>query len=91
MLAPSQQLHKLVDGFSVMTYDASRPDRPGFNAPLPWVENNIRLLVDADHAVEERAKIDKLDEEPEPCVVVTQSALAHAAVERETAFSPDIL
>ena len=53
-----------------MTYDASRPDRPGFNAPLPWVENNIRLLLDADHAVEQRAKIDKLEEEPEPCVAL---------------------
>ncbi len=58
----------MVDGFTVMTYDASRPERPGFNAPLPWVENNMRLLVDAEHAVEQRAKVDKLDEEPEPCV-----------------------
>ena len=63
----AQQLHKLVDGFTVMTYDASRPERPGFNAPLPWVENNVRLLIDADHAVEQRAKVEKLDEEPEPC------------------------
>ena len=68
-LHPAQQLHKLVDGFTVMTYDASRPERPGFNAPLPWVENNVRLLVDAEHAVEQRAKVDKLDEEPEPCAL----------------------
>jgi len=65
----AQQLHKMVDGFTVMTYDASRPERPGFNAPLPWVENNVRLLVDADHAVEQRAKVDKLDEELEPCAL----------------------
>ena len=61
-----------------MTYDASRPERPGFNAPLPWVENNVRLLVDADHAVEQRAKVDKLDEEPEPCAFICFHLFAEA-------------
>lgn len=49
---------KSVDGFTVMTYDASRPDKPGYNAPLPWVENNMELLLDADHAAAQKPKGD---------------------------------
>ena len=55
-------LHKSVDAFSVMTYDAAHPARPGFNAPLPWVENNIRLLLDAEHAAAQ-----KEDKTAKPC------------------------
>lgn len=61
-----QVLHKFVDAVTVMTYDASRPDRPGFNAPLPWVESNIKLLLDPEHAAARKPKGDG-DEEPKAC------------------------
>ncbi|XP_038620638.1 chitinase domain-containing protein 1 isoform X2 [Tachyglossus aculeatus] len=38
------QLAPLVDGFSLMTYDYSSPQRPGPNAPLPWVRACIQRL-----------------------------------------------
>ncbi|KAJ3024601.1 UNVERIFIED_CONTAM: Chitinase domain-containing protein 1 [Siphonaria sp. JEL0065] len=47
---------KLVDGFSLMTYDFSNPQTPGPNAPLGWVKDNI-LRLSPEHVPEDRAKL----------------------------------
>lgn len=61
-----QALHEVVDGFTIMTYDHGRVSTPGFNAPLPWVENNIRLLLDSEHAAAHKPQ-DADGEDSEPC------------------------
>ncbi|KAG0600099.1 hypothetical protein M758_11G007100 [Ceratodon purpureus] len=33
-----------IDGLSVMTYDFSGPNRPGPNAPAPWIESTLQNL-----------------------------------------------
>ncbi|KAJ3285671.1 Chitinase domain-containing protein 1 [Borealophlyctis nickersoniae] len=38
----------VVDGFSLMTYDYSRPDKPGFNSPVTWMEDNVLRLCPED-------------------------------------------
>ena len=50
-----QALQEAVDGFTVMTYDANR-EAPGFNAPLPWVQKNVKLLLDEDYAASQDPK-----------------------------------
>ncbi|KAI8800521.1 chitinase domain-containing protein 1 [Cladochytrium replicatum] len=40
-------LEPLVDFFSLMTYDYSRPDDPGPNAPINWIEDNVDQLAQA--------------------------------------------
>ncbi|XP_064423115.1 chitinase domain-containing protein 1 [Latimeria chalumnae] len=37
-------LAPVVDGFSLMTYDYSSPQRPGPNSPLPWVRGCVQVL-----------------------------------------------
>ena len=44
-VADFQELRKFVDYFSVMTYDASHPGRPGPNAPWGWVKSNIEAVI----------------------------------------------
>ena len=44
-IADFQELRTFVDYFSVMTYDASHPGRPGPNAPWSWVKSNIEAVV----------------------------------------------
>ncbi|XP_048342643.1 chitinase domain-containing protein 1 [Sphaerodactylus townsendi] len=38
------QLAPIVDSFSLMTYDYSTPQRPGPNAPLPWMRACVQML-----------------------------------------------
>ncbi|XP_074852097.1 chitinase domain-containing protein 1 isoform X2 [Carettochelys insculpta] len=38
------QLASVMDGFSLMTYDYSTPQRPGPNSPLPWVRACVQVL-----------------------------------------------
>ncbi|XP_066491906.1 chitinase domain-containing protein 1 [Tiliqua scincoides] len=38
------QLAPVVDGFSLMTYDYSSPQRPGPNSPLPWMRACVQML-----------------------------------------------
>ncbi|ELR11963.1 chitinase domain containing protein 1, putative [Acanthamoeba castellanii str. Neff] len=38
-----------IDGFSLMTYDYSNPQRPGPTAPLSWVTQNVLRLLPPDH------------------------------------------
>ncbi|KAF7139048.1 hypothetical protein RHSIM_Rhsim07G0005700 [Rhododendron simsii] len=40
-----KSLSDAVDGFSLMTYDFSGPQRPGPNAPLKWVRSTVQLLL----------------------------------------------
>ncbi|XP_025831857.1 chitinase domain-containing protein 1 [Agrilus planipennis] len=47
-------LYDYVTGFSLMTYDFSNPQRPGPNAPLPWVKDCIQFLSSSQ---EKRKKI----------------------------------
>jgi len=42
-------LAEYIDGFSLMTYDFSSPQRPGPNAPLSWITQNILRLLPPDH------------------------------------------
>lgn len=41
-----------VDGYSLMTYDFSNPQKPGPNAPLQWVRSCMQLLLGSqtDHS-----------------------------------------
>lgn len=39
--ADFQELLAFVDYFSMMTYDAFSPHKPGPNAPWPWLKANI--------------------------------------------------
>ncbi|KAI4369838.1 hypothetical protein MLD38_018240 [Melastoma candidum] len=43
--ADLQRLDKVVDGFSLMTYDFSNPRSPGPNAPLKWIQSTLHLLL----------------------------------------------
>lgn len=43
-----QQLSDAVDGFSLMTYDFSGPQNPGPNAPLPWIQSSLQMLLGGD-------------------------------------------
>lgn len=43
--ADYQELHAFVDHFSVMTYDAATPYKPGPNAPWPWLKANIQAAL----------------------------------------------
>jgi len=45
----------VLDGFSLMTYDYGSPNRPGPNAPLPWVRDCVMTLSPEQN--KERAKI----------------------------------
>ncbi|RKO90479.1 glycoside hydrolase superfamily, partial [Blyttiomyces helicus] len=47
-------LVKVVDAFSLMTYDYSHPGKPGPNSPISWVEENVYRLAPGK---EGRAKI----------------------------------
>ena len=38
-------LYDRIDGFSLMTYDFSNSENPGYNAPIDWVEKSIRKLT----------------------------------------------
>ncbi|XP_051885061.1 chitinase domain-containing protein 1 [Pristis pectinata] len=38
------QLARVVDGFSLMTYDYSNAPRPGPNSPIPWIQACIQVL-----------------------------------------------
>ncbi|KAI8544984.1 hypothetical protein RHMOL_Rhmol07G0007800 [Rhododendron molle] len=40
-----KSLSDAVDGFSLMTYDFSGPQRPGPNAPLKWIRSTVQLLL----------------------------------------------
>lgn len=40
-----KSLSDAVDGFSLMTYDFSGPQRPGPNAPLKWIRSTMQLLL----------------------------------------------
>ncbi|KAJ4831814.1 hypothetical protein Tsubulata_040605 [Turnera subulata] len=40
-----QSLGDAVDGFSLMTYDFSGPQNPGPNAPLPWIQFVLQVLL----------------------------------------------
>ncbi|XP_058100334.1 uncharacterized protein LOC131245122 [Magnolia sinica] len=40
-----QSLRDDVDGFSLMTYDFSGPQRPGPNAPLNWIRSSLQLIL----------------------------------------------
>ncbi|XP_061101392.1 chitinase domain-containing protein 1 [Conger conger] len=40
-----EQLAPVVDGFSLMTYDFSGPDRPGPSSPIPWVRECVLQLA----------------------------------------------
>nr|XP_043630589.1 uncharacterized protein LOC122601922 [Erigeron canadensis] len=40
-----QSLSDFVDGYSLMTYDFSNPQKPGPNAPLEWVHSTMQLLL----------------------------------------------
>lgn len=42
-------LAEYIDGFSLMTYDYSNPQRPGPTAPLSWVTQNVLRLLPPDH------------------------------------------
>lgn len=46
-LSPSdfEELRAFVDFFSLMTYDASSPARPGPNAPWKWVKSNVQAVM----------------------------------------------
>ncbi|KAJ3118086.1 Chitinase domain-containing protein 1 [Physocladia obscura] len=44
----------LVDGFSLMTYDFSNPQKPGPNSPIHWVKDNVLRLAPNK---EDRAKL----------------------------------
>jgi chitinase domain-containing protein 1 len=53
------RLSKRVDGFSLMTYDYTAGGAPGPNAPLPWMEKNLKELLavedfDDEYGAEER-------------------------------------
>ncbi|ODM87187.1 Chitinase domain-containing protein 1 [Orchesella cincta] len=39
-----QAVYSYVDYFSIMTYDYSRPDRPGANSPIKWIQKCIEAL-----------------------------------------------
>lgn len=43
--ADFQELLPSVDYFSIMTYDASTPHKPGPNAPWPWLKANIKAAL----------------------------------------------
>ncbi|KAJ4797495.1 Chitinase domain-containing protein 1 [Rhynchospora pubera] len=48
-----KQLADSVDGFSLMTYDFSSPQKPGPNAPLEWIKYSLGVLLGdkgAEHA-----------------------------------------
>jgi chitinase domain-containing protein 1 len=40
-----KQLGDSVDGFSLMTYDFSGPQKPGPNAPLEWINYSLGVLL----------------------------------------------
>lgn len=40
-----EELSDVVDGFSLMTYDFSGPQRPGPNAPLNWIRSSLQMLL----------------------------------------------
>ncbi|XP_010556593.1 PREDICTED: chitinase domain-containing protein 1 [Tarenaya hassleriana] len=42
-----------VDGFSLMTYDFSSPQKPGPNAPLKWIGFTLRLLLGSSDSVDQ--------------------------------------
>lgn len=45
-----KQLAGSVDGFSLMTYDFSGPQKPGPNAPLEWIKYCLGVLLGDDGA-----------------------------------------
>ena len=51
-LADWHALASIADGLIVMTYDASHPGKPGPNAPVGWVRENLEQLLpeEDDHS-----------------------------------------
>eukprot|EP00884_Botryococcus_braunii_P020781 jgi/Botrbrau1/7387/Bobra.0316s0030.1 len=48
---------KLCDGFSFMTYDYTLGNKPGPNAPVYFVEDNLKLLMEGDVAGKRAKKV----------------------------------
>ena len=49
--AQFSELERFIDGFSLMTYDHNGYGTPGPNAPLPWVQANLKQLKPSRSAV----------------------------------------
>ena len=64
-----QKLAPFVDGFSLMTYDFSSAQQPGFNAPLTWISACLQLLLPGvKPADEDKQGHGEMDDEARPAV-----------------------
>ncbi|XP_004365786.2 hypothetical protein CAOG_00915 [Capsaspora owczarzaki ATCC 30864] len=52
-----QKLSPFVDKFQLMTYDFSSADRPGPNAPMPWLHSTLERVMPENQTLELQNKI----------------------------------